>query len=79
MKNTTEMSTKRNMSHDPHFSCAIANCTFNLIMFFKAGTAKVFRAQYNAFLTILAVFPWDFAVVVAYGLQGWWWSRGRRG
>ena len=73
------MNTKRNMSHDPHFSRAIANCIFNLIEIFKAGTAKVFRAQYNAFFTILAVFPWNFAVVVAYGLQGWWWSRGRRG
>ena len=38
LKNTTEMITNRNMSHEPHFSCATANCRF------KAVTAKVFRA-----------------------------------
>ena len=44
-----------------------------------AVTAKVFRAQFKAFFTIVAVFFWNLTMVVARGLQGWWWSRSRRG
>ena len=44
-----------------------------------AVTAKVFRAQFKAFFTIVAVFFWNPTMVVARGSQGWWWSRSRRG
>ena len=56
------------MSPDLHFSCAIANSTFNFSWVkVKAVTAttKVFWAQYNALSTIVAVLPWDFTVVIA--------------
>ena len=70
------------MSHEPHFSRAIAYRTFNLIGFkvrFFTVTTKVFRAQKIAFSTVVAVLPWDLAVLVADGWWGWWWSRSRRG
>ena len=64
------------MSHEPHFSRAIAYRTFNLIGFkvrFFTVTTKVFRAQKITFSTVVAMLPWDLAA------DGWWWSRSRRG
>ena len=79
MNNTTDNDHKRNMSHELHFSSAIAYCTLNLSGIKGRGftvTTKVIIAQYNTFSTVVAMLPWDLTVVVA---DGWWWSRSRRG
>ena len=80
-------SQKRNMSHELHFSCAMTNCTITRVchwihwIMVAAVTAKVFRAQFKAFFTIVAVFFWNPTVHCSdctYGSQEWWWSGSRR-
>ena len=39
----------------------------------------VVGAEEKTFVAIVAVFFWNLTMVVARGLQGWWWSRSRGG
>ena len=58
------------MSHELHFSGAIAYCTLNLSGIKGRGftvTTKVIIAQYNTFSTVVAMLSWDLTVFVADG------------
>ena len=39
----------------------------------------VVGAEEKTFVAIVAVFFWNLTMVVARGLQGWWWIRSRGG